>query len=264
MPSFLGLDNKVALVTGAGTGIGKGCALMLAKAGAHLAVVDMRREAAEQTAREAQALGRKAIAIQADVRDLAAIDRMLSDAIAQLGGLDVCVNNVGGLAGHRPTPFLQATPQFFDDVVNNNLRATYFCCQAEAKSFIARKVKGCIINIASTGGLRSVKGISPYGAAKAGIINLTLNAAIELAPHGIRVNAIAPATTDTEAVQQRGKDGSFRPVEQANPMGRLAVPADLGGAAVYLASDLASYVTGQTIVVDGGVTVTTPRPAPGG
>ena len=260
--TLLGLDDKVALVTGAGMGIGKGCALLLARAGCNVAIVDLSEEHAQATAREVEGFGRKAAVIKADVRDLDQIDAMLAETISQLGGLDVCVNNVGGMVGYTPTPFLESTPKFFDDIVTNNLRATYMCVLAEAKSMIARKVKGSIICMSSVGGIRAVRGITPYGAAKAGIINLVMNAATELAPHGIRVNAIAPGTTATERIQEMAKGGRFRPVEEANPMGRLGKPEDLGGAAVYLASDLSSYVTGQLIVVDGGVSVNTPRPAP--
>jgi NAD(P)-dependent dehydrogenase (short-subunit alcohol dehydrogenase family) len=260
--SLLGLSGKVALVTGAGLGIGKGCALMLARAGADLAIADLNDDDAERTADEIRGLGRRATALRTDVRRSDEIETLLARTVEQLGHLEVCVNNVGGLAGHRPRPFLESTPDFFDAIVENNLRATYFCCLAEARTMIARGVRGTIINISSVGGLRAVRGIAPYGAAKAGVINLTQNLAIELAPHGIRVNAIAPGTTATEFVRARMGDGHLRPVEEANPMGRLARPEDIGGAVVYLASDLADYVTGHTLVVDGGVSVATPRPAP--
>ena len=261
-PTLLGLEGKVALVTGAATGIGKGCAVMLARAGCDVAVVDLTTDEAADTAKEIQSLGGRAIALHADVRHREQIEAMINDAVQQLGGLDVCVNNVGGMVGHRPTPFLEIGDGFFDDIVTNNLRATFCCVQAEAKSMLDRGVSGSIINISSVGGIRAVRGISPYGAAKAGIINLTMNAASELARTGIRVNAIAPGTTATERIMERAGDGSFKPVEEANPLGRLGRPQDMGGAAVYLASDLSSYVTGQLIVVDGGVSVNTPRPAP--
>jgi NAD(P)-dependent dehydrogenase (short-subunit alcohol dehydrogenase family) len=260
--SLLGLNGKVALVTGAGQGIGRGCALMLAKAGCHIAAVDLDLALAQKTAREVKALGRKAAAIQADVRSEKAIAGMVSGAAKQLGRLDICVNNVGGLVGHRPTPFLKTNRKFYDDIVANNLEATYWCCMAEAKHMTAKKTKGCIINVSSVAGIRATMNIAPYGAAKAGIINLTQVLAWELAPQGIRVNAIAPGTTATERYRDRFVTGGFREVEEANPMKRLAQPEDLGGAAVYLASALASYVTGHTIVVDGGISLATPRPAP--
>ncbi len=260
--SLLGLKDKVALVTGGGQGIGRGCALMLAKAGCHVAVADLDLALARRTVQEIKALGRRGHAIQADVRTQGGIEAMVRGAVQRLGGLDVCLNNVGGLVGHRPTPFLKTTRKSYGDIVANNLEATFWCCMAESKSLIARKVRGVIINVSSVAGIRATMNISPYGAAKAGIINLTQVLALELAPHGIRVNAIAPGTTATERYRDRYEAGGFRDVEEANPMKRLAQPQDLGGAAVYLASDLAAYVTGQTIVVDGGISLATPRPAP--
>ena len=260
--SLLGLEGKVALVTGGGQGIGRGCAAMLAQAGCDVAIADVSKEHAAETAKEVEALGRRAAAIEADVRTNQGIETMLEGAISSLGGLDICINNVGGLVGHPPTPFLENTTEFYDDIVTNNLRATFFCCQAEAKSMIARGVAGSIINISSVAGIRATMNIAPYGAAKAGIINLTQVVALELAPHGIRVNAIAPGTTATERYAERYKEGGFSDVEAANPLKRLAQPQDLGGAAVYLASDLARYVTGVVIVVDGGISLATPRPSP--
>ncbi len=260
--SLLGLSGKVALVTGGAAGIGRGCAMMLARAGCNIAIADLDKKGAEKTAREIHGMARRSAAVEVDVRKPESIAKMLEETVKALGRLDICINNVGGLTGHRPTAFLDATPAFFEDVINNNLRATYWCCHAEAKSFIARGVGGSIINISSLAGIRAVQGLSPYGAAKAGIINLTQNLALELAPYGIRVNAIAPATTGTEKMTERMAKGDFKAVEEANPMKRLASPEDMGGAAVYLASALASYVTGHTIVVDGGVSLTTPRPAP--
>ena len=274
--SLFGLEKKVALVTGGGRGIGKGCALMLAQAGCHVAIADLSAEHAAQTAKEVEALGRKAVAIEADVRTNQGIEAMLEGAVSRLGGLDICVNNVGGsdarwvsrattLAGHPLTPFLEITTEFYDDIVTNNLRATFFCCQAEAKSMIARGVGGSIINISSAAGVRATSetiGIAPYAAAKAGIINLTQSIALELAPHGIRVNAIAPSATLTERHAERYKEGGYSDREAANPLKRMGLPRDHGGAAVYLASDLASYVTGVVILVDGGISLATPASAP--
>ena len=270
--SLFGLDKKVALVTGGGRGIGKGCALMLAQAGCHVAIADLNAEHAAQTAKEVEALGRKAAAIKADVRTNEGIEAMLEGAVARLGGLDICVNNVGGSdarwvpgGGHSLTPFLEITPEFYDDIVTNNLRATFFCCQAEARSMIARGVGGSIINIASAAGLRPTSetiGIAPYAAAKAGVINLTQSAALELAPYGIRVNAIAPSATLTERHAERYKEGGLSDREAANPLKRTGRPRDHGGAAVYLASDLANYVTGVVILVDGGISLATPVSAP--
>ncbi|MBI3744413.1 MAG: SDR family oxidoreductase [Chloroflexi bacterium] len=265
MPSanpILGLENKIALVTGAGQGIGRGTAVMLARAGCHVAVADVSPEFAAGTVKLVQAEGRKGLAVQADVRTEQGIKAMLDATVKGLGGLDICVNNVGGLVGHRPTRFLELDRKFYDDIVANNLHATFWCCNGEAKSFVARKVKGVIVNISSIAGIRANIGLTPYGSSKAAIINLTMSLALELAPHGIRVNAVAPGTVATEKYQERFKSGGFDDVAQSNPLKRLGRPEDMGGAVVYLASDLASYVTGQVLAVDGGVSVTTIRPAP--
>lgn len=127
---------------------------------------------------------------------------------------------------------------------------------------VAPKTRGCIINISSIGGMRVMRNLAHYGSAKAAIIYLTQDLAIELAPYGIRVNAIAPGDTLTERAQAAYQAGGFRDVEAVNPLGRMARPQDMGGAAVYLASDLASFVTGHTVVVDGGISLLTPRPPP--
>ena len=250
--SLLGLQDKVALVTGAGTGIGRGIARMLARAGCHIAIGELDAAAGADAVDEMKALGRRAVTIQVNVRDREQIDRMLEETIDQLGGLDVCVNNVGNFPGHRPTPFLEATPKFFSDTLGQNLEQTYFCILAEAKSMVARRVKGVIVNIASVSGLRAREGMSAYGAAKAGIINLTMNTASELAKHGIRVNAIAPGLVATERLQPVFESGSLKPAEASNPLGRAARTDELGGVAVFLASDLSSFVTGQLVVCDGG------------
>ncbi len=216
--TLLGLREKVALVTGGAMGIGKASALYLARAGCHVAIADIDGEGARKTAAEVKDLGRRAIAVTADVRSQQGIDLMIARAAQDLGRLDVAVNNVGGLAGHYLMPFLDVTPQVYDDIVANNLRATFWCCMAEAKAMIARKSGGAIVNIASIAGMRGVQRNAPYAAAKAGIINLTQSLALELAAHGIRVNAVAPGTTITEKGEAGEREGRFKPVAEANPM----------------------------------------------
>ena len=250
--SLLGLEDKVALVTGAGRGIGKAATLLLAKAGAHVAAVDINGASAEETAGAARAIGVRAIAVAADVRSEDDVRGMVERAVAELGGLDVCVNNAGGTVGHPRVPFIEASTDFLDDALDLNLRAVFFACQVEARSMIERGIGGSIINISSLGGVRHVRHVSAYGAAKAGVINLTQTMAVELGPYGIRTNAIAPGTTVTGAVAAESR--AMQAVARANPLGRLGEPDDQAGAILFLASDLSRYVNGQLISVDGGFT----------
>ena len=256
-PSMLGLDNKVALVTGGGRNIGKGCAMMLARAGCHVCVVDIDAEAGRQTATEIEATGRSTHFVEGDVREAETIEMMVQAAVGQLGGLDVCVNNVGGWAGYGYTPLVDVTSQQFADVVALNFWSVYFGIQTEAKSMIDRNVQGSIINVSSAGGLRARQGSSPYGASKGAVNNLTMQAAFELGPHGIRVNCLAPALVPGDR-QQQGSGNALDPVAQVNPLRRLPRAEEVGGAAVFLASSLSSYVTGQVIAVDGGDTIASP------
>ena len=250
--SLLGLEDKVALVTGAGHGIGKAAALMLARAGARVVAVDIDGASAEETAGTARAIGVRAIAVAADVRSEDDVRGMVARAVAELGGLDVCVNNAGGTVGHPRVPFIEASTDFLDDAIDLNLRAVFFACQVEARSMIERGVGGSIINVSSLGGVRHVRHVSAYGAAKAGVINLTQTMAVELGPHGIRTNVIAPGTTVTAAVGAAAQSRSMQAVANANPLGRLGEPDDQAGAILFLASDLSRYVNGQLISVDGG------------
>ena len=250
---FFGLQDKLALVTGAGNGIGRACALRLAEAGCHVAVADLDPESAGDTAERVRALGRRALALATDVRDREAVRAMVDDCQRELGGLDVCVNNAGGMVGHPTGPFLEARPEFVDDALDLNLKAVFACCQSEARAMIDRGAPGSIVNVSSLGGVRSVRGVSAYGAAKAGVINLTRTMAVELGPHGIRSNAIAPGTTVTQAVEEHvGR--RMAKTAQANPLRRLAEPLDMANAVLFLASDLSAYVNGQLLCVDGGFT----------
>ncbi|MCE2392248.1 MAG: SDR family oxidoreductase [Proteobacteria bacterium] len=250
---FFGLNDKVALVTGAGRGIGRACALRLAEAGCHVAAADLDPETARDTAEQVRALGRRALALATDVRDRPALQAMVDDCLAELGGLDVCVNNAGGMLGHPTGTFLDARPEFVDDALDLNLRAVFAGCQIQARAMIERGTRGSIVNVSSLGGVRSVRGVSAYGAAKAGVINLTCTMAVELGPHGIRTNAIAPGTTVTQALEEHvGR--RMAKTAQANPLRRLAEPLDMANAVLFLASDLAAYVNGQLLCVDGGFT----------
>jgi len=247
------LDGKVALVTGGGAGIGRGIALGLAEFGADVAVLDRNGEAAETVAAFVRAKGRRAIAISADVTDRDRVRAAVAQTVAELGALDVLVNNVGGT---RPIPLVEMTDAQADKQIDLNLKSLVAATQAGARAMIAGGRGGAIINIPSIEGMRAAPYYSVYAACKAGMINFTRTIAVELAEHGIRVNGIAPDVVPTEhmarfapsLVSEEGRAQQGRYI----PLGRAGNLDDCAGVAVFLASKLAAYVTGVTINVDGG------------
>jgi NAD(P)-dependent dehydrogenase (short-subunit alcohol dehydrogenase family) len=245
------LSGQVALVTGAARGIGRAIARALAEAGADLAVADIQADPLRRTAGELAASGRRVHAIDADVRDAAAVRRMVEDTIGSLGRLDVLVNNAGGTF---EAPFLQVNERGFRGLVDLNLGSVWFATQAAAAHWIAHGVAGRVINVSSTEALKACPGYAAYAAAKAGVVSLTQTLAVELGPYGIRVNAIAPDYTHLEALV-----GVEPPDEVAIarriPLGRYGEPADNAGAVLFFASELSAWITGQTLVVDGGALV---------
>ena len=244
------LTDKVAFVTGGGRGIGKVCALGLAEAGAHVAVVDLLRDEAETTAEEVRGLGRRAAAICCDVTQPLAVKDMVDRVVAVLGGLDIAFNNAG-ICIHEPAE--EMSDESWLNVVDVDLNAVFFCARAAGKVMIAGG-GGCIINTASMSG-QIVNRPQPqcaYNAAKAGVIQLTKSLATEWASHGIRVNCISPGYTGTEMTMQVKK---MHPDWIADsPMRRLAEPDEIKGAVVFLASPAASFVTGHDLVIDGAFT----------
>ncbi|MDG2532106.1 2-dehydro-3-deoxy-D-gluconate 5-dehydrogenase KduD [Sphingomonas sp. HITSZ_GF] len=241
------LSGKVAVVTGANTGIGQGIALALAAAGADIAAVG--RTPAKETVAKARALGRKAEIISADLSSIEPVDRVVGEAVEKLGGLDILVNNAGII---RRADSLDFTEEDWDAVIDTNLKSVFFLCQAAAKHMVTRG-KGKIINIASMltfqGGIR----VPSYTASKSGIGGLTKLMANEWAAKGINVNAIAPgyiATNNTAALQ--ADEARNRSIMERIPAGRWGDPADMGGAAVFLASSASDYVQGHILAVDGG------------
>jgi NAD(P)-dependent dehydrogenase (short-subunit alcohol dehydrogenase family) len=257
---MLGLDGKVAVVTGGGQGIGEGVALAFARAGVDVVIVDVNGDSADRVAREVEALGIHAHVVTSDVRDPGQPAAIVEAAVARFGRLDVLVNNVGGLAGFPPQSVLDVTDDFWEHVVDVNMRVTFSCSQAAARRMVADGRGGSIVNIAALGGLRASVGIAPYGAAKAGVMQLTRTLALELGPHGIRVNCVAPGRTETPAMFKDVSPEDQAATAQNIALRRLATPADVGGVVVALASDLCGYVTGQTIAIDGGLSATMARP----
>jgi 2-deoxy-D-gluconate 3-dehydrogenase len=241
------LTGKVAVVTGANTGIGQGIALALAAAGADVAAVG--RSAATETVEKVRAMGRKAEIVSADLSTIEPVNRVVDEAVEKLGGLHILVNNAGII---RRNDSLDFTEEDWDAVMDTNLKSVFFLCQAAGRHMVANG-GGKIINIASMltfqGGIR----VPSYTASKSGIGGLTKILANEWAGKGINVNAIAPgyiATNNTAALQ--ADEARNRSIMERIPAGRWGDPADLGGAAVFLASGAADYVQGHILAVDGG------------
>jgi NAD(P)-dependent dehydrogenase (short-subunit alcohol dehydrogenase family) len=253
-------SGKVVLVTGSGAGIGREIARWFARAGAAVAVNDVRADKAAEVAREIEAEGGRAVAVVADCRDDAQIERMVDDTVRALGGLDVAVNNIGMHAGRMPMPFLQMDGAYWRDLVDQNLTLTALCGRAEAKAMLGSG-GGVIINVSSGETTRPSPNMAPYAAAKAAINHLTQTMAVELGPVGIRVIAIAPGTTLTEAVRAAFDDRHVATIIESTPLRRMVEHDELARLSVFLASDLARCITGQLILADAGAFLSRSRPA---
>lgn len=251
--------GKVALVTGSGAGIGREIARWMARAGASVAVNDIRAEQADQTVALIADEGGTAVALPADLRDDDAVDRLVADVVAWKERLDIAVNNVGMLAGRTPNRFVEMDGAFWRDLVDQNLVLTALCGRAEARVMI-HQGDGAIINVSSGETTRPSPFMSSYAASKAAINHLTSTMAVELGPHGIRVNAIAPGTTLTEQVKEAFPPGHYDAIVAATPLQRETHPEELGRLAVFLASDLARCITGQLILADAGAFLSRGRP----
>jgi len=248
-PSNASLAGRTALVTGAGAGIGKGVARALGRFGARVGALDLNAETARRTADEIAGAGGDAIALTADARDPEAVAAALDATSARFGPVDVLVNNAGGtFAG----PFLDASPKGWHALWRANLESVLHCTQLVARRLVAAERGGSVINVVSIEGVRAAPLYAAYAAAKAGAISVTRTLALELAPHAIRVNAIAPDVCLTEGLEALVPPGERARWTHLVPLGRAGDPDDIAGAAVFLASDLSRYVTGITLHVDGG------------
>jgi 3-oxoacyl-[acyl-carrier protein] reductase len=265
--SQLGLEEKVAVVTGSANGIGRACALELARSGARIVVSDLpgERAASEQVASEVRSLGTEALVVDADVSLEHDVDALVAAALERFERIDVGVNNAGRTgrppAAHAAPLFsaptsLEAGLDYWNEMLEVGLTSVYLCSRGFARAMVEREIRGSIISISGHAGMRASVGLAPYGAAKAGVIHLTKTLGAELAPHGIRVNSVAPGATDTRALR-----GYFATPERraraaaAVPMGRIGTPEDIARVVVLLASDLAGWVTGQTLSADGGQSI---------
>lgn len=248
------LTEKVAIVTGGGSGIGKSIALGFAQAGADVGVADIDGNKAGATAQEICALGKKGLPLPVDVRNSQQVSRMIQRTVEELGRLDVLVNNAGGLTGMWVGPFLQMSEDAWDENIALNLKSVFLCTK-EAVKVMVNQMGGSIINISALAGISAGVNIAHYAAAKAAVINLTRTLAFELAPYKIRINSIAPAGIKTPQSAQfwREQPGLEQARLRAIPLGRFGDPEDIAAAAIYLASDASGYVTGETIAISGGV-----------
>ena len=254
------LDGRAALVTGGGRGVGRGIALALARAGCRVAVnYYVEPERAEETVKDLTALGVDAIAVRADVGIGSEVRRMIEDVVGAFGALDILVNNAGVQTW---TPLLEVTEEEWDLVIRTNLRGTFLCTQAAAR-LMKDSGGGAIVNIGSGCNRVPFPGLVAYTASKGGIEMLTKVSAVELAPHGIRVNCVAPGAVEVERTRLELPDyaGTWG---RLTPLGRVGVPDDIAAAVVFLAGRDASFITGQTIWVDGGLFTQPPWPSPAG
>lgn len=248
----LSLRGKVALITGAKRGIGKAMALAFAEAGASIAVCSRVAQDGQlqAVADEIKQLGGSSLAIEADVSQKTDVDNMVQEVVGKFGAVDILVNNA---ALWVRAPIMDTLEADWDSVMNVNLKGYYLCCQAAGRRMVERR-RGNIINISSRLGMKAAHEGGAYSVAKAGELMLTRVLALELAGENIRVNAIAPGIVRTEGSESVwGEPETLKRFELAIPLGRIAEPNDIVGAALFLASDVSSYITGHTIVVDGGV-----------
>ena len=243
------LENQVAIVTGAGHGIGAAIAARLAADGASVLVADISRARAEDQAQRITAAGGRAVARDVDVKERAGVEAMVASAVKDFGRLDMLVN-VAGIMDRAPA--LEMDDALWHRIIDTNLYGTFVCCQVAARAMIKAGNGGRIVNVASNSGLFGGRGRIAYGASKAGVINLTQTLAIELAEHGILVNAVAPGPTKTRADQPAEPWGS---VQMRMPMKRWGRPEEIAAVAAFLASGEASFTTGHVYAADGGYTI---------
>lgn len=245
------LDQRAVLVTGGSRGIGRACALRAAEEGAKVAVnYASRADAAEEVVSLIKARGGEAFSYKADVSDLAQVESMVLEVVGRFGSLDVLVNNAGIT---RDALLIRMKPEDWDKVLQTNLTSVYNCTRAAAKVMMKQR-RGRIISLASTVGITGNVGQTNYSAAKAGVIGFSKSVAREMAPRGITVNVVAPGFIETDMTAVLSEDIRSKILEQI-PLGRFGKGDDVAGIVVFLASDQASYITGQVIVVDGGLAI---------
>ena len=255
------LKGRRAIVTGGGRGIGRAISLGLARCGADVAIVYRQgAEAAQATADEAAAFGVRALAIQADTADAASVQAMVQRVVSEFGGVEILVNNAGVMTR---IPFLEMPEAEWRRIVGTNLDGPFLVGQAVARQMVATGTRGAIVNITSVNQNTVAPNLSHYVVSKAAAHALTRQMAYELAPYGIRVNSVAPGLTETDINRKDLADPAFREMRLGRiPMHAMTEPEDHANAVLYLVSDAARYVTGDSISPDGGSTLIGPNPLP--
>ncbi|MCU1429907.1 MAG: short-chain dehydrogenase/reductase [Actinomycetia bacterium] len=239
----------VALVTGGGNGIGRAACVLFARDGAQVVVADVNEAAAQETVELVLAAGGDAIACAVDVSDAASVEAMVARAVAQYGSLDAAFNNAG--ISPAAKPFTEHTAAEWQRVIDVNLTGVFFCLQQELRQMVAQGTGGAIVNTSSGAGVVAAPGQPQYTAAKHAVLGLTKSTAQEYARNGIRVNAILPGMTDTAPMREYLGDNNS--MVRMLPAGRMATPEEIAESAVWLCSSAASYVSGASLVVDGGL-----------
>ena len=244
------LQDKVALITGGASGIGRAAAIRFAQEGAKVMIADRNSALAAQTLAELHEITPHAASVSVDVSKTHQVQQMVDDTVSRFGGLDVLVNAAGVLL--LSPSLAEIDERDWDLMMNTNLRGLFLCCKA-AIPVMEKGGGGAIVNISSMAGISAYARSLPYAVSKAGVIHFTLGAASQYTSRGIRINCIAPGTVDTP--QARGSSGSadaLQKIAETHPMGRIGRPEDIADTILFLSSDEASYISGETIIVDGG------------
>lgn len=250
--NIFNLTGKIAVVTGAGRGIGKAIALGLANAGADVGVISRTGSELEAVAEQIRAAGRQAESVSVDLNEIDRIPETVEEFERRFGGIDILVNNAGT---NIPRDIVDMTPEIWDQIINLNMKACFFLSQAVGKLMIQQGRPGRIINISSQAGTAALAKRAVYCASKAGVNLMTKCLALEWAPHNILVNAVAPTFTVTEMTKKFMEDPAYMDFALArNLLGRMAQPQDIVGAVIYLAAPASSMVTGHVLMVDAGWT----------
>lgn len=242
--------DEVAIVTGAGNGIGKATALRLASEGAAVAVADMDQAAAQQTVQEISAAGGQALAVAVDVTTRASVEAMVATVLEWVGHIDVLCNIAGIAVGE---PFLQVTDGNWQRTLDVNLKGVFLCSQVVARQMVEKNIAGRIVHMASTNGLVGEANLSHYNASKFGVVGLTMTMAIDLAPYNIRVNSVCPGLIKTRLTASARNDPAWTgEYLKKIPLNRFGEPTEVAAAVAFLASKDSGFITGHQLVIDGG------------
>jgi len=246
------LTGKVAIVTGGSSGIGRASAIAFAREGAKVVIASRREDQGEETVRLVKEAGSDGFFVKTDVAKAADVSAMVEKTVQQYGRLDYAFNNAG--IEEAPTPLVDQTEEMFDQIVNINIKGVWLSMKYQIPQML-KNGGGAIVNTSSVGGLIGVPGVPVYVASKHAVLGLTKSAALEYAKQGIRINAVSPGGIETELFERFASDPQFREqMEAAHPVGRIGKPEEIASAVLWLCSDGASFVTGQTLTVDGGFT----------